>query len=169
MNRPIKNLLPLPEKRTEDEDEEMRENDAIAKQKGKIYSDRKRHARDSEIEVGDSVLVRNLKPGKLEPNFMSTPFKVMEKVDGDMIVQNENGSNYRRHSSHLKRFPISTEDAQEPATENLDEQLQPPATNATVPKYTDNLSKSKAVINQEKKSYPSRIRNPPDRLLAKIN
>lgn len=162
MNRPIKNLLPLPMVSKQNEDENMREDDAIAKLMGKIYSDKRRHARDSDIRVGDTVLVKNLKPGKLEPNFMSTPFKVVEKVQGDTTVQNEEGIKYRRHVSHLKRFP---------GTRGEDEQQEPSSsTSQSDPEHSAVDEEEEPDTNfKGKKLQPPRKRKPPSRLISEMN
>uniref|UniRef100_A0A182YT24 Uncharacterized protein n=1 Tax=Anopheles stephensi TaxID=30069 RepID=A0A182YT24_ANOST len=40
-------------------DEEVRDKDMISKMHGKLYADRKRHARDNAISVGNKVFIRN--------------------------------------------------------------------------------------------------------------
>ncbi|XP_040158410.1 uncharacterized protein K02A2.6-like isoform X2 [Anopheles arabiensis] len=69
-NRPVKDLLPS--LRTEpfwNRDEATKDEDAIKKQKGKIYADNRRHARPSNIVIGDKVLIKNYEPDKCAPKF----------------------------------------------------------------------------------------------------
>ncbi|XP_062534378.1 uncharacterized protein K02A2.6-like isoform X1 [Armigeres subalbatus] len=103
--RPVKDLLPS--LRTESHwqrDEETRENDAIKKMQGKIYADQRRHAKASDIDVGDEVLLRNYETGKLEPKFKLEKFKVVKKNGNDVIVTNDEGVIYRRPATHLKKW-----------------------------------------------------------------
>jgi len=60
-------LLQLQEFSTEDE---VRDRDNERKEKRKVYTDKKRNARGSEIREGDKVLLRQEKENKL-----TTPFK----------------------------------------------------------------------------------------------
>lgn len=90
---------------------EIKDRDAVEKLKGKLYADGKRRAKDSEIEVGDKVMTRNFKLGKIEPNFSPKPFTVVSKLGSDTIIQNDEGQSYRRHISHLKSWPDQAPDA----------------------------------------------------------
>ncbi|XP_065092573.1 uncharacterized protein K02A2.6-like [Ochlerotatus camptorhynchus] len=106
--RPVKDLLPS--MRTEPywcRDEETRDRDAIKKMQGKIYADNRRKAKESEIDVGDEVMLKNYETGKLEPNFKLEKFVVVKKTGSDVIVKNEEGVTYRRSVSHLKKWPSS--------------------------------------------------------------
>ncbi|EDS42844.1 conserved hypothetical protein [Culex quinquefasciatus] len=109
LGRPVKNLLPSI--RTESglrRDEDVRDRDAIKKMQGKLYADERRHAKPSEIEVGDYVMMRNFETGKLEPKFRLERFKVIKKTGMDTIITNDEGLMYRRSVSHLRKWP-STE------------------------------------------------------------
>lgn len=118
--RPVKDLLPS--LRTEpywNRDNDVRDKDAIKKMKGKIYADKRRHSKPSEIVEGDTVLLKNYETGKLEPNFRLDRFKVVKRKGNDTIVINEDGVKYRRPVSHLKRIhDISSEPDQRPCSGN---------------------------------------------------
>uniref|UniRef100_A0A182I0X7 Integrase catalytic domain-containing protein n=1 Tax=Anopheles arabiensis TaxID=7173 RepID=A0A182I0X7_ANOAR len=108
--RPVKDLLPS--LRTDPHwhrDEEVRDKDAIKKMQGKHYADVRRHAKPSNINVGDSVMLRNFETGKLEPKFKLQKFTVLEKKGNDTIVANEEGVRYRRSITHLRKFPSQFE------------------------------------------------------------
>ncbi|XP_058817506.1 uncharacterized protein K02A2.6-like [Topomyia yanbarensis] len=80
--RPVKDLLPS--LRTDPHmyrEEGIRENDAVNKLKGKRYADERRHAKLSNINVGDLVIMRNHETGKLEPKFRLKQFKVIKKQE----------------------------------------------------------------------------------------
>lgn len=87
-------------------DDEMKDKDKIEKEKGKQYSDRKRGARESDIQIGDKVYVKNMvKRNKLTPNYDSTPHIVVSKNSGDVQVRDNNtGHEYRRNVIHLKKI-----------------------------------------------------------------
>lgn len=84
--------------------------------KGKLYADQKRHAKPSEIDVGDNVILRNYETGKLEPKFKLEMFKVVKKNGSDVIVTNNEGVFYRRPVTHLKKWPLSTVPGKEVST-----------------------------------------------------
>ncbi|XP_055533496.1 uncharacterized protein LOC129723344 [Wyeomyia smithii] len=112
--RPVKNLLPS--LRTEPywlRDEETRDHDAMIKMKGKIYADNRRNAKESEIDVGDTVMLKSYDTQKLEPNFKLEKCVVAKKSGNDVIVTNKEGVTYRRSVSHLKKWPSArcTEDS----------------------------------------------------------
>lgn len=106
--RPVKDLLPS--MRTEPywhRDEETRDRDAIRKMEGKIYADNRRHAKESDIGVGDAVMLKNYESGKLEPSFKLEKYVVVKKTGSDVIVENEEGLSYRRPVAHLRKWPSS--------------------------------------------------------------
>ncbi|XP_062541264.1 uncharacterized protein K02A2.6-like [Armigeres subalbatus] len=125
--RPIKDLLPS--LRTEpywQRDEETRDNDAIKKMKGKLYSDNRRNAKDSSIAVGDEVMLKNYETGKLESNFKLEKFTVDKRMGSDVIVSNDEGVQYRRSVSHMKKWPTSRELSMESQSDKLSQRT--PAT-----------------------------------------
>ncbi|XP_062538889.1 uncharacterized protein K02A2.6-like [Armigeres subalbatus] len=78
--RPVKDLLPS--LRTEpywNRDEETRDKDTIKKMQGKLYADKRRHAKESAISVGDTVMIKNYDMGKLEPRFRLEKYSVIQK------------------------------------------------------------------------------------------
>ena len=79
--------------------------DALLKEKGKIYTDRKRQAADRQIKTGDIVLVKNAKPkNKLSPMFEDALYKVKNKDGNEVTVESEDRVQYRRNSAHVKRY-----------------------------------------------------------------
>lgn len=107
--RPVKDLLPS--LRTDPawtRDESVRDNDAMKKIQGKIYADQRRHAKISEIKVGDTVMVKNFNNGKLEPTFRLEKFVVIRKSGNDTVVESEDGVTFRRSVTHLRKWPKSS-------------------------------------------------------------
>lgn len=94
-------------------DEETVDRDKVAKEKGKVYADKRRGAKPSQIEEGDQVLIkRPVKPNKLASNFDPEVFKVVKRSGGDTIVEAEDsGRMYRRHVSHLQQVTKAAGDS----------------------------------------------------------
>ncbi|XP_062536023.1 uncharacterized protein K02A2.6-like [Armigeres subalbatus] len=82
-----------------------RQNDARRKQKGKLYSDEKRKAKESTIDVGDYVVVKNfIRKNKLSPNFNPQQYKVIQRDGTRLQLKNlETGVICSRHVNHTKR------------------------------------------------------------------
>ena len=97
----------LPELRGERSvlDESSRERDWQHKLEHKEYADSKRGSTNSSLVLSDKVLLRNTKaPGKLTPNFESTPYTVLTKEGNEVMVESEDGVAYRRDSSFVKPY-----------------------------------------------------------------
>ena len=101
-NRTIRTKLP--EVQDPINDEEVRDRDRERKARGKTYSDAKRRARESEIQVGDAVLLQQKPTHKLMPRFEAEPYQVLDKVGNSVVIVSPTGVRYRRNSSMLKRF-----------------------------------------------------------------
>ncbi|XP_062703966.1 uncharacterized protein K02A2.6-like [Aedes albopictus] len=104
--RPVKDLLPS--LRTDphwQRDETIRENDAMKKMQGKLYADHRRHAKESDISIGDIVMLKSYESGKLESTFKMEKFTVLERTGTDTVVVNKDGVKYRRPVAHLKKWP----------------------------------------------------------------
>lgn len=96
-------------------DEEVRDMDRLQKEKGKEYSDRKRRANQSQIEVGDKVLMKRMKKNnKLDADYINEEFTVTRKNGADCTVKScETGREYRRNVAHLKKIVTVIEDGDE--------------------------------------------------------
>lgn len=96
-------------------DEETADKDKEKKEKEKQYADARRHAKVSEIGIGDEVLVKRMKKAnKLSSNYEPDPFKVVEKRGGSVVIEDEaSGTKYRRNISHLQKInpPASMKDS----------------------------------------------------------
>lgn len=84
----------------------IKNTDSKRKEKGKVYGDRRRRAKQIEIDVGDHVVVKNLvKRNKLTPNFDSQPYLVTNRNGTRITVKNiATGAEYDRHVNHTKRL-----------------------------------------------------------------
>lgn len=87
------------------DDSEIRERDAKKKSEVKQYADRKRYVKTSNIQVGDAVLVRNEKKGKLEPKYDPRPYTVVVKNGTIVIASRDNPRHLiTRNTSFFKRL-----------------------------------------------------------------
>ena len=51
------------------------------------YADNKRHAKQSEVNVGDEVLLKAKQQDKLSPAFEPEPYKVVEKTRSQVLIE----------------------------------------------------------------------------------
>lgn len=89
----------------QEDDTEVRDKDKEQKEKGKDYGDNRRKARDSDLNEGDKVYIREMnRANKLTLNYNPIPHVVEKTKDGDVTVRNEEtGKTLRRNVLHLKR------------------------------------------------------------------
>ena len=126
-------------------DEEVRDRDRARKEEGKEYADRRRNARESEVRVGDPVLIRQPPTDKLSAPFRSEPFQVVEKTGNSIVVQSPAGVSYRRNSTFVKKFESDVQEVPQPEGIGRDTQADDPPSEPAEPR-------------------PSRIRQPPIKL-----
>ena len=84
-------------------DREIRKKDEKAKKKMKTYADKKRHAAESQIKVGDAVLARQRKVTKLTPYYKPTPMRVQNKK-GSMMTASDGQKTLTRNASFFKKI-----------------------------------------------------------------
>ena len=85
-------------------DEDVRDRDRVAKQKGNDYADDRRNAQDSSLQRGDRVLLKQCRRNKLETPFCPEAYKVVDKRGNEVTVQSSTGERYRRNVTHVKKF-----------------------------------------------------------------
>lgn len=98
---------------------DLRERDAEAKLTSKKYADKVNHARDSNISIGDSVLLSQLKKCKSDPTFSSERFKVVARHGAKVVIISDNGVQYTRNVQDVKLAPPYFEEL-EAATDSPD-------------------------------------------------
>ena len=102
--RRIRTKLPEFRENFETEDGEVRDKDFESKTKSCVYTDERRAAKDSNIQPGDEVLVKQPKENKLTSTFENQPYHVVNKEGNSVIVESPEGVRYRRNSTHVKRY-----------------------------------------------------------------
>lgn len=93
---------------------ELKVSDGIAKSVMKEYADEKRHVRKSDICEGDSVLLKNPSPRKLDPPYYPDIEQVVSRK-GDMVTSTNGQRNITRNISKFKKvnaqyMPMSAPD-----------------------------------------------------------
>ena len=82
----------------------VRDRDNEQKSKSKIYADSRRGARYSEVLPGDQVLVQQEKKNKLSTRFSPIPYTVVSKHGNSLIVQSQEGVQYSRNTTNVKKL-----------------------------------------------------------------
>jgi hypothetical protein len=87
--------------------QELKKYNMDYKRKAKLYTDNNTNRRESELEEGDTVLIKNIRPRKADPVYRNEPYTIIRRAPGSNKVelQNETGDrSYTRPLSHLKRI-----------------------------------------------------------------
>ncbi|XP_038060004.1 uncharacterized protein K02A2.6-like [Patiria miniata] len=105
------------------QDEEIRDTDALRKERNRRYIDKKRGAKERDLEEGDEVLVRQSKQDKLSTPFSPEPYKVVAKKGNSVVVESPTGAQYQRNSTHVQKYnkPLNNH-SDTPDTESRDSQ-----------------------------------------------
>ncbi|KAK3791088.1 hypothetical protein RRG08_010491 [Elysia crispata] len=70
----------------------------------KTLKNQKRHAKYSGLEVGDKVLVEQQLRSKTDTPFNATPFTLVSKRGNSCTIESNEGVQYKRNSTHVKKF-----------------------------------------------------------------
>ena len=87
------------------DDQIVRENDRAAKRNIKSYADTKARAKPSLIDIGDVVLIRQRKTGKLSTPFHPRPLVVTSRKGSMVTARRQDGSLVTRNTSMFHRLP----------------------------------------------------------------
>ena len=123
--------------------------DQAAKAKMKTYADGRSHARKSDLQVGEPVLVKNEGLAKAKPPFDPRPLIVTERK-GSMMTAERHGKTVTRNSSFFKRSPAGPEEIRSSDEEDEDdEQLnQDPVPQAPVPQAVPRMGMDRPARNR---------------------
>ncbi|XP_062552049.1 uncharacterized protein K02A2.6-like isoform X2 [Armigeres subalbatus] len=99
--------------------EDVRENDAFAKLNSKKYADQHRGARESDIAVGDKVVVATFQRNKTDPTFSKERYTVLTREGAKVVIRSESGVQLARNVQDVKRDTRASEGRQE--SENLED------------------------------------------------
>ena len=88
-------------------DQQMEQRDKQQGQRMKEYADQRRLSKETTMNLGDYVLVRQQKINKFTPNFDPKPLRIT-KVKGTMITAERSGFMMTRNQSFFKSIPTTT-------------------------------------------------------------
>lgn len=102
-NRKIKTMLPEMPSTSMPQHKPMAESDAHKKDQMKSWADSRRHAKESCIKPGDTILVRQPKENKFSAPYNPQPF-VVEKRKGTMVIaKNDSKTKFLAIQSNLNQ------------------------------------------------------------------
>ena len=102
-NREIRTKIPELEN-SRYSDSEARDKDAEMKQKRTDYADEKRRARESDLEPGDLVLLKQRKENKLSTTYGTLPYTVNKKHGNEVVISSPEGVHVRRNVADVKKY-----------------------------------------------------------------
>ena len=129
-------------------EEIVEQNDRIAKHRMKEYADRKRKAKTSQFQLGDTVLIRQRRLNKLTTRFDPSPFYIT-RIKGTMITARRRGKYVTRNASHFKKITPNT-------VVYEDDTLESPEDDET--EIDEHPEVSPRIPSQNVRHYPSRNR-----------
>lgn len=108
--------------------EEVAEKDAEAKLVSKKYADASRGAKESDIGVGDIVLLAQPRKSKVDPTFPSERYTVIAREGAKVVVMSRSGLQYGRNIREVKRAPDSnaTQETHEHSDTQIADEIQTP-------------------------------------------
>lgn len=143
-------------------DEELQDRDKETKEKGKRYADMKRHAKISDIKVGDKVLLkRQIQTNKLSTTFEPTTFKVVERKGSELLVENtETKTQYRRNVAHTKKIVDEPADEMELDSGEIPDSERTSEQNSSLPQASTSksITEDKAQVSDEVPAKRNRTR-----------
>lgn len=95
--------------RFKDKVELMKEKDARMKAAMKKLADARNKARESDIDIGDTVLVKQTQTGKTVPVYKPTPYVVVDRNGSMLSAENTDGHRITRNSSFYKQSVDTSE------------------------------------------------------------
>lgn len=85
--------------------DDIRERDAESKLVSKKHSDAARGAKDSSIQIGDTVLMAQQRKSKMDPTFGEERFKVVARHGAKVVILSRSGVQYTRNLHDVKLAP----------------------------------------------------------------
>lgn len=79
------------------------------KMSGKEQFDKNNHAKESEIEIGDKVVVEQEKTNKLTPRFNPTSWLVIDKKGPELTLKDNEGKVMKRATAMVKKLIVHEE------------------------------------------------------------
>ena len=144
----------------------MREHDAHQKLKMKTFAESRRPINDSDIQVGDTVLVKQPKTGKFSTPYHPVPLKVTNK-NHSMLTAEGGDRSVTRNSSHFKKLH---QDHADPVTVDINSSAVPVSvdTNSSADPVPVDTSSSASAQAELPLTRSARVSKPPRRLIQEM-
>ena len=141
----------------------LQRNDCLAKQKWLDYTTEKRRLKESLLNVGDRVLVKQTRQNKLSPMFKPYPYRMIGQ-NGTMLTAKHVSTNHEnnRNQTHFKSIPeTAIVPKQEQVKHELEEDLDLEGVGEVVECENEALRHNRPKQdNSQRKTYPKRNRHP---------
>ena len=144
----------------------MREHDAHQKLKMKTLAESRRPIKDSDIQVGDTVLVKQPKTGKFSTPYHPVPLKVTNK-NHSMLTAEEGDRSVTRNSPHFKKLH---QDHADPVSVDINSSAVPVSvdTNSSADPVPVDTSSSASAQAELPLTRSARVSKPPRRLIQEM-
>ena len=109
-NRKFRTRLPSAITPVQMDFEEIFQRDYEKKMQMKRYADDRRYVKTSDLQVGDSVLVRQEQPNKATPPYEEDPLTVVYRKGSQVVGKRVDGSTITRTTAHFKPVPYQSID-----------------------------------------------------------
>ena len=104
-NRKFRTRLPIGVTPRVHDFEELYRRDLEKKMQMKCYGDNRRSVKTSDIQIGDSVLVRRQAVNKPTPAYETEPLQVQHGKGTRVVAKRPDGSTITRTTAHFTRVP----------------------------------------------------------------
>ena len=106
----VQGILPLLKKHNIiNRHKEAKKNELSSQAYNKLYTDKKRRVKPSDMKIGDHVLVKQDRRNKLTPTYNETPYVVSARTNSRVTAKIKHDRKITRNISHYKRIPKPTE------------------------------------------------------------
>ena len=83
---------------------EIRQTDTKSKERTKEYADKRSHAKSTDLNIGDKVVIKQPKKDKMSSPFNPEPLEIKDRKGNMITAQNEEHT-VTRNSSFFKKLP----------------------------------------------------------------
>ncbi|XP_046862897.1 uncharacterized protein K02A2.6-like [Xenia sp. Carnegie-2017] len=122
-NRPLRGILPMlnPKDKVLNRHKEAQAKDFEAKSKGRELANKRRRTKESDIRVGDKVLLKQRKKDKFTTKFEQTPYTVIYRRGAKVVAENHNHQ-ITRNTSFFKKIRDKSRESTDEDEYNIHEQ-----------------------------------------------
>lgn len=166
--RKIRQSIPNITNKVNDEKNQtvLTQNDLLSKQKALDYTNKKRRPKETSLNIGDRVLIKQPRQNKLSTPFKPFPYRVIARKGTMITARNISGEHeVTRNQSHFKHIP---ETAIVPKHEKIELELEEGSVlggaGGVVECESEDPGPDRLITDgdPQRKTYPQRVRRPID-------